>query len=260
MDGVSPVRLEVNRSRSAYEVVHAGDWPIPRTKYQSLFLEAGASELTVNEPKRVSTRTFAPTPVGDPENRAVFDFRFQKDTYLVGHMALKLFIEVEDGDDIDILVTVKQLDRNGDEVHFFSASGGNANGPVTRGWLRASHRRLNDSRSTTWRPVLAMNAPEPLPAGQIVEVDIPLMPSGTIFGPDETLRLVLQSWSVPGQWEGGVWDMIKTGRCHLHTGPGKISRLLVPVVDAADLRESVIIRNRFMDGEDFRSVKGNKID
>jgi len=95
-------------------------------------------------------------------------------------------------------------------------------------------------RSTTWRPVLAMREPpEPLPAGKVVEVDIPLMPSGTTFRAGEKLRLVVQSWSGPGQWEGGEtrqWDTIQKGRCCLYTGAGKASRLLVPIVDTASLK------------------------
>jgi uncharacterized protein len=84
----------------------------------------------------------------DPTNRAVFDYTFTGETDLVGHMALSVFIEAEDVDDVDLFVGVEKLDRKGDEVYFFSAAGGNANGPVSRGWLRASKRELNAQRST----------------------------------------------------------------------------------------------------------------
>ena len=239
MDGVPRVQLEINRSRSDYKRVYADDWPIPDTTYQPLFLDAKVSQLRTEQPQQASTSVFGPTPANDPDNRAVFDFTFQKETYLVGHMALKLFVEIEDSDDLDFLSFVKKLDRQGDEVYFFSASGGAANGPVTRGWLRASHRTLNKARSTLWRPVLAMSDPQPAPAGQVIELDIPLMPSGTIFQEGDVLRLVVQSWAAAaGQWEGGVWDTIKTGRCRLHTGPSNLSRLLVPVVDSKNLRQA----------------------
>lgn len=236
MDSVSRVRLEVNTNRFEYKVVQTTEWPIPGTQYQQLFLDAGASKLSLNPPQTEATSTFASTPAGDSNNRAVFDFTFEKQTDLVGHMALNLFLEAEDTDDFDVFVGVEKLDRNGDEVYFFSASGGNANGPVTRGWLRASHRRLDEERSTRWRPVLARKPPEPFPANQVVEVSIALMPSGTTFAPGEKLRLVVQSWSAPGQWEGGEtrqWGTIQKGRCRLHTGPRTASRLLVPVVDTA---------------------------
>ena len=62
------------------------------------------------------------------------------------------------------------------------------------------------------------------------------MPSGTTFHAGETLRLIVQSWSVPGQWEGGEtrrWDTVRTGRCRVHTGDQYPSRLLLPILGAA---------------------------
>ena len=110
---------------------------------------------------------------------------------------------------------MEKLDTDGNEVYFFSASGGNANGPVTRGWLRASKRALNKERSTDARPVLSYALDEPLTPGEAVQVDIALMPTATRFRAGETLRLIIQSWSDPGQWEGGEtrqWAAIQTGR------------------------------------------------
>jgi X-Pro dipeptidyl-peptidase C-terminal non-catalytic domain len=88
-------------------------------------------------------------------NRAVFDLVFAEDTDTVGNSALRLFVEAEDTTEADIFVGVEKLDTDGNEVYFFSASGGNANGPVIRGWLRASKRALNQERSADARPVLS---------------------------------------------------------------------------------------------------------
>jgi uncharacterized protein len=233
MDGVPPVRLEINTNRFAHKVVHANSWPIEGTQYKSLYLDAASRSLGEAVPKADAAATIAPSPAADPANRATFDFKFDKDTDLVGHMALKLFIEAEGTDDVDLFVGVEKLDRDGNELYFFSASGGNANGPVARGWLRASWRELDAERSTQWRPVLSMAARKPLSPGEIVEADIAIMPSGTTFKAGETLRLVIQSWSVRGQWEGGEtreWDSLKAGRCRIHTGGKHASRLLIPVV------------------------------
>ena len=233
MDGAPPVRLEINTNRFEHKVVRANNWPIEETHYKSLYLDVASGRLRREAPATHAATTIAPSPVSDPANRAIFDFRFDKDADLVGHMTLKLFIEGEDVDDVDLFVGVEKLDNKGDEVYFFSASGGNANGPVTRGWLRASRRELNSQRSTEWRPVLAMTERKPLSPGEIVETNIAIMPSGTTFKAGETLRLVIQSWSVRGQWEGGEtreWDSIKVGRCRIHAGGEHPSRLLIPVV------------------------------
>jgi uncharacterized protein len=228
MEAVPRVRLEINTNRFDYKVAHANSWPIEGTQYDSLYLDATSGTLRHAAPTTDAAATIAPSPVADPT-----DFRFDQDTDLVGHMALKLFIEGEDTDDIDLFVGIEKLDRYGNELYFFSASGGNANGPVARGWLRASWRELDAERSTEWRPVLSMTARKPLSRGEIVETNIAMMPSGTTFKAGETLRLVIQCWSVRGQWEGGEtreWDSLKAGRCRIHTGDEHASRLLIPVV------------------------------
>lgn len=236
MDGVPRVRLEVNTDRFTYKVVQTNDWPVEGTRYRQLFLSAEEAALQPDPPARHSTVTFAPEPAGDHANRAMFDYRFTEDTDVVGHMALTVFLEGEQTDDVDVFAAVTKLDSDGNEVYFFSASGGNANGPVSRGWLRASKRTLDTERSTPWRPVLDPSGDAPLSAGQIVEANVAIMPSGTTFRAGDTLRLVLQSWSVRGQFEGGEtrrWDSITRGRCRLHTGGPYRAHLLVPVIGGA---------------------------
>ncbi|MGV9245525.1 CocE/NonD family hydrolase [Streptomyces sp. NPDC003710] len=235
MDGVPPVRLEVHTDRFDHKVIHARTWPVEGTGYDSLHLDASSGTLRRELPATRASMVFAPAPAADPANRAVFDHTFTDDTDVVGHMALTLFIEAEETNDVDLFVGVEKLDRHGDKIYFFSASGGNANGPVTRGWLRASRRQLDPARSTAWRPVLSLTDSAPLSPGQIVEANIALMPSGTTFHAGETLRLIVQSWSVPGQWEGGETrrsDTVRTGRCRVHTGDQYPSRLLLPILGA----------------------------
>jgi uncharacterized protein len=79
----------------------------------------------------------------------MFDLVFDEDTDAVGNSALRLFVETEDSTDADLIVGVEKLDADGNEVYCFSASGLNANGPVTRGWLRASKRALNSNARPT---------------------------------------------------------------------------------------------------------------
>jgi predicted acyl esterase len=61
------------------------------------------------------------------------------------------------------------------------------------------------------------------------------MPSGTTFRAGETLRLIIQSWSSPGQWEGGEtrqWATHQEGSLRIHTGGEQQATLLIPVLPA----------------------------
>lgn len=137
MDGVPTIRLEINESRDTFKVITAEQWPLPKTTYESWYLDASSGALSVTAPTNESTVEIAPAPVDDTGNRAVFDYTFDADIDLIGHMVLKLNIEAVDTDQVDLFVGVEKLYSAGNEVYFYSASGGNANGPVTRGWLRA---------------------------------------------------------------------------------------------------------------------------
>ncbi|MGU3432580.1 CocE/NonD family hydrolase [Actinomycetes bacterium M1A6_2h] len=236
MDGQPAVRLEINENRTGYKIIETDTWPVDGTEYTKLYLNAESRSLTESSTAAdVSTVEIAPSPIDDPDNRAVFDYTFGEDTDLIGHMALTLSLEAIDTTDVDLFVGVEKLDTAGNEVYFFSSSGGNPNGPVTRGFLRASKRTLNAERSTPFRPVPDLATDVPLTIGEITTVQIPLMPSGTTFRAGETLRLIVQCWSSPGQWEGGetrVWDAHQDGRARLHTGGGLAGHLLIPVLPA----------------------------
>ena len=79
-------------------------------------------------------------------------------------MKLRVWMSAPDADDLDVFVAVQKLDAYGDLVGFpFYAVF--EDGPVALGWLRASHRELDQARSRPWQPVLAHRRSLP-PAGR----------------------------------------------------------------------------------------------
>ena len=106
-------------------------------------------------------------------------------------------------------------------------------GPVAVGWQRASHRELDPARSTQYLPVLAHQRALPVPRGEIVRLDIEVLPSGTRFEAGERLLLVVQGSDVNRYPKPAVYarheDTINNGPHVLHTGGRFGSHLLVPV-------------------------------
>jgi hypothetical protein len=82
-------------------------------------------------------------------------------------------------------------------------------------------------------PTLEVN--EPLRAGEIVPVDIPLGPSATLFRAGEQLRLVVAArWLWPrnlftGQFPA-AFERASRGSCTLHWGPDPDAHLLIPII------------------------------
>ena len=170
---------------------------------------------------------------GNGRGRATFDFRFDRAAEVVGGMKLRVWMSAPDADDLDVFVAVQKLDAYGDLVGFpFYAVF--EDGPVALGWLRASHRELDQSRSRSWQPVLAHRRSLRLAPGEIVPLEIEILPSGTRFGPGETLRLVIQGRDVyryPRPLMQALHDdLVNHGRHVIYSGGEYDSHLLVPVL------------------------------
>jgi predicted acyl esterase len=108
-------------------------------------------------------------------------------------------------------------------------------GPVALGWLRVSRRALDAARSTEHQPVLANDRDDMLAPGEVAEVDIEILPSGTRFRAGETLRLIVKGRDIYTHPKPMLYmrheDSVNRGTHRIHTGGDRASYLLVPVVE-----------------------------
>lgn len=103
---------------------------------------------------------------------------------------------------------------------------------VTKGWLRASHRALDERRSTEGAPFHQHREAQPLTPGVPVELRVALMPCAHRFRRGSRIRLEIacgDSTLTDQQFTHAFTpDMVGTDT--LHHGPAYLSRLLLPVV------------------------------
>jgi predicted acyl esterase/ketosteroid isomerase-like protein len=224
-----PVLLEIRERANVGEMRPESEWPLARTQFRKLYLNASNVTLTP-EPPSTNAR-FAYDPL-TPHGRAVFDYTFTEPAELTGHMKLRLWVEAVAADDMDLFVAVQKLDRQGNPVPFvFYAL--NENGPMALGWLRVSHRELDPARSRPEQPVHSHTHEHRLQPGEIVPVDIELWPSSTRFDTGEGLRVVIQGrdiveQSAPNAPFARHENTRNRGTHVLHTGPQFDSHLLIP--------------------------------
>jgi uncharacterized protein len=154
-------------------------------------------------------------------------------TEITGPMAVRLFVEVSGGDDVDLFVGVEKW--RGSQYVPFEGSYGFGRDRVATGWLRASMRALDEDRSRPFEPVPAFTRRQPLEQGRVVPVDVPLGPSATLFRAGEHLRLVgAGRWLWPrnpftGQFPS-AYERVPRAECTLHWGADREAHLLVPVI------------------------------
>ena len=104
-------------------------------------------------------------------------------------------------------------------------------------WLVATNegrQMLDEVLSTPWQPVLSHANPQQIAAGEIVPVDIEILPSSTLFRAGESLQLDVQGRDLfeHPALAHGYSDGINVGAHSIHTGATYDSHLLVPVVPA----------------------------
>ena len=97
---------------------------------------------------------------------------------ITGPAAAKLFV-ASSTKDADVFVTLRAFAPNGREVLFAGAVDPNA--PLSHGWLRASHRKLDNEKTLPYRPWHSHDDEQPLVPGKVYELDIEIWPTSIVL-------------------------------------------------------------------------------
>ena len=99
---VDDVNRELLRELSIeYSDRPESEWPLARTNYKKLYLNASNGKLGDAPVKNVASMSY------DSEKEvANFDYTFRKDTELTGYMKLRMYVEARGHDDMDLFINV----------------------------------------------------------------------------------------------------------------------------------------------------------
>jgi len=222
--------------RERYYVGHLrteNEWPLARTRYTKLFLNASNGKLSKAAVNMKSKASYDVNDINDKTQNAWFEFQFNQKTELTGYMKLKLWVQADGSDDMDLFVALEKIDRTGHIVPF-PFFGNHDDGPVALGWLRVSHRELDKKKSTPYQPYHTHQREIKLKAGEIVPVEIEIWPSSTLFERGEKLRLTVQGSDIYYYPEevhtNSHTATVNNGKHVIHTGGKYDSHLLTPVI------------------------------
>ncbi len=243
------------------------DWEqTPRVRYSVLDLEGGDRVAVTADrfpPTDVTSKKYyldgrsrtlvpsAPTDglaagydVGANPDQVSFLMRFEQETVLVGHPKAHLWVEARDADDMDLFVLVQKLDAHGTPLQAFTSPNQSAmahdfterGATILRykgsdGRLRVSARHLDEKLSTDEVPAHSFDRVEKLSPGEVVDVEIDLLPIGLAFHPGEQLRFVISSRNILGPMMPRVREYTPANRGQhvVHTGGDHASYVQLPV-------------------------------
>jgi len=227
------VRIEVRERHGVAEERAENEWPLARTEYRRLALDAASGTMDDEAPSESEARY----PASD--GSICFDHLFVEATEISGYASLKLWVEADGSDDMDLFVALQKIDAAGEPVGFtFYAF--YENGPIALGWLRASHRALDPERSCPERPVHLHTSEDPLAPGECVSVEIEIWPFSVRFAAGETLRLVVAGSDIYRREEGAMLpfplhQQTRNAGTHIiRTGGVFGSAILLPIVPPKD--------------------------
>ncbi|MCL2376470.1 MAG: CocE/NonD family hydrolase [Defluviitaleaceae bacterium] len=199
------------------------EFPLARTQYQKLYLDASKGGLSQNPVEKAAKVSY------ESETGLVnFDFKFEETTELTGFMKLRMFVEADGHDDMDMFINIQKLDENGEWI---PTSVLGEPHPGTWGKMRVSRRALDEKRSTDFQPIQAHQKDEKLSPGEIVPVDVEIVPISRIWHKGQQLRIQISGRYIREGWfEPLRWDTDNKGNHIIHAGGEYESFLQIPVI------------------------------
>ena len=220
----------------------AEEFPPKGVTYEKYYLAGGPRTLTLQAP---AAEVPAAYDSEAEQNFVSFTVRFDKQTMMVGYPKVRLWVGAEGADDLDLFVLVQKLDAHGSHLQQFTVPNQGARmqdltargASILRykgsdGRLRVSARHLDETLSTDAVPAHSFDRVQKLAPGEIVDVEIDLLPIGLLFRADQQLRLVIGARNTLGPMMPLVADYVPENRGQhvIHTGGTRASYLQLPVM------------------------------
>ncbi|MDF2120254.1 CocE/NonD family hydrolase [Roseiarcaceae bacterium H3SJ34-1] len=207
----------------------AAGFPPPDTRMERFYLDAVTGGLASASPSQEATASYEAMSEGVSFSTAPFE----RDTEFTGFVSAKLWVS-SSTNDMDLFAVLRAFDERGQELVI---NGAHEASPVSRGWLRVSHRRLDADKSNANRVFHAHDEIEKLTPDEVYEIDVEIWPTTMVFPKGYRLVLTLmgKDFEFPGiagrilhQHPGdrGRAEFLGTNR--IFTGGGRASYLMLP--------------------------------
>ena len=159
-----PVKLFV---MGANEWKMADDWPVPGTRWIPFSLHTGGILCEIEPWPEAPSASYGDAP-GKRGSLKYYSPTLVENTEVIGPIALNLYASCK-STEIYFFVSLWDVDPEGNETL------------LTRGYLKGSHREIDEERSKPWQPFHTHTNPKPLVPGEIYEFAIEIMPTANLF-------------------------------------------------------------------------------
>lgn len=239
------VQLQIRHPGEVFVERHENEWPLKRTEWTKFYLDPHDMSMSTTAQKRKGEAAYE----GFSEGVTFMTPPLEEDMEITGPIASKLWVS-SDTEDADLFLVVRAFAPDMKELTFQGAL--DPHTPLAQGWLRVSHRKLDEKKSLSYRPYHTHDEEQPLVPGKVYEVDVEVWP--TCINIPKGYRVALSvrgnDYVYPGDssvqvgeyanWNGcGLFTHndprdrpahIFGGGVKLHTGPKEQAYVMLPVI------------------------------
>jgi predicted acyl esterase len=240
------VQLQIRRPGERFGERHENEWPLQRTDWTRYYMDTSDSSLSSSKPEETASMTY--DAFGD--GVTFFTPPTENEIEITGPISSTLHISSETTD-ADLFVVVRAFHADMEEIVFKGAL--DPHTPIAQGWLRASHRKLDQDLSEPWQPYHTHDEKQPLTPGEIYELNIEVWPTCLSLPAGSRLAVSIRGndYEYPGDVNTELGSMEGTftgvgpfrhddprdrpadiygGEVTLHSGPDHPSHVLLPII------------------------------
>jgi predicted acyl esterase len=240
------VLLQVRHPGEKFVERHENEWPLARTQWTKFYLNPAGMRMSTAAQKSDGSVTYAGlgdgiTFLSEPLGDAI---------EITGPTAAKLWVS-STTEDADLFLIVRAFTPDLKEVTFQGAL--DSHTPIAQGWLRCSHRKLDQKLTLPYRPYHSHDEEQKLTPGQVYEVDVEIWPTCVVLPRGYRLAVSVRGtdYVYPGgpgaglETLGKVWTGVGPfthndprdrpaavfgGDVTLHAGPDRQACVLLPII------------------------------
>jgi predicted acyl esterase len=165
--------------KGANEWLNADDFPIPGTRFIPFNLHENHSLCEIEPWPEGDTASYDDAP-GNRGSLKYSSAPMVENTEIAGDIRLNLFASCR-GTDMNFVISLYDADAEGNETF------------LTEGWLKASHRELDEKKTKPWVAFYTHTSPQPLVPGQVYPLAINLNPTAALLKAGHRLVLKISS-------------------------------------------------------------------
>jgi putative CocE/NonD family hydrolase len=171
-------------------------------------------------------------PHGPDPVRRVLTFTsapLESECEIMGPIVLELYAS---SDQIDMEIIVKLSEQKAQSPEERESGRQPTYVIASKGWLKASHRELDERRTTPQRPLYTHTSPQPIEPGRVYKFDIEVLPVAYRFAKGSRIRLEIVNGDSPvtDPYFSHLYLPWKCGRDTIWHDRLHPSRILLPVV------------------------------